>query len=202
MVKANRMRTSHFAVAQAASGVEEGALASMLRKALGPDALPLRPSGGYQLASWVTTDWERFAELSQSDDVDDALEALSLIRGPPFDGVPSGTYAWAFSEFFVSEMEVAVASLVTRFVDQLHKVGDLERALSAVRQGLRAVAGDYGLWELYLSMAAQAGPAVLSRARSEARAALGAVNSDVLILEHWDEQSGSRPPVRFLSCYS
>jgi hypothetical protein len=146
---------------------------SMLRKALGPDALPSRPSGGYQLASWVTTDWERFVELSQSDDVDDGLEALSLIRGRPFEGVPSGTYAWAFSEFLVSEMEVAVASLITRVVDQLVNEGDLERALSAVRQGLRAVAGDYGLWELYLSMAAQAGPTALSRARSEARAALG-----------------------------
>lgn len=78
-----------------------------------------------------------------------------------------------FSEFLVSEMEVAVASLVTRVVDQLVTVGDLERAQSAVRQGLRAVAGDYGLWELYLSMAAQAGPAALSRARSEVRAALG-----------------------------
>jgi hypothetical protein len=146
---------------------------SMLRKALGPGALPSRPSGGYQLARAVTTDWERFVGLSQSDDVDDALEALSLIRGRPFEGVPSGTYAWAFSEFLVSQMEVAVASLVTRVVDQLVNVGDLERALSAVRQGLRAVAGDYGLWELYLSMATQAGPGALSRARSEARAALG-----------------------------
>ena len=90
---------------------------SMLRKALGPDALPSRPSGGYQLASWVTTDWERFVELSRSDDVDDALEALSLIRGRPFEGVPSGTYAWVFSEFLVSDMEVAIASVVTRAVD-------------------------------------------------------------------------------------
>jgi hypothetical protein len=146
---------------------------SMLRKALGPDALPSRPSGGYQLASWVTTDWERFIELSRSDDVDDALEALSLIRGRPFEGVASGTYAWAFSEFLVSEMEVAVASLVTRVVDQLVESSDLERALSAVRQGLRAVTGDYGLWELYLSIAAQVSPSALARARSEARAALG-----------------------------
>ena len=146
---------------------------SMLRKALGPDALPSRPSGGYQLASWVTTDWERFVELSRSDDVDDALEALSLIRGRPFEGVPSGTYAWVFSEFLVSDMEVAIASVVTRAVGQLVQAGDLERALGAVRQGLRAVTGDYGLWELYLSLAAQAGPAALTRARSEARAALG-----------------------------
>ena len=146
---------------------------SMLRKALGPDALPSRPSGGYQLASWVTTDWERFVELSRSDDVDDALEALSLIRGRPFEGVASGTYAWVFSEFLVSDMEVAIASVVTRAVGQLVQAGDLERALGAVRQGLRAVTGDYGLWELYLSMAAQASPAALTRARSEARAALG-----------------------------
>ena len=146
---------------------------SMLRKALGPDALPSRPSGGYQLASWVTTDWERFVELSRSDNVDDALEALSLIRGRAFEGVASGTYTWVFSEFLVSDMEVAIASVTTRAVGELVQAGDLERALGAVRQGLRAVAGDYGLWELYLSIAAQVSPGALSRARSEARAALG-----------------------------
>ena len=146
---------------------------SMLRKALGPDALPSRPSGGYQLASWVTTDWQRFLELSRSDDVDDALEALSLIRGRPFEGVPSGTYAWVFSEFLVSDMEVTTASVVTRAVEKLVQADDLERALGAVRHGLRAVTGDYGLWEIYLSVAAQASPAALSRARSEARAGLG-----------------------------
>ena len=146
---------------------------SLLRKALGPDALPSRPSGGYQLASWVTTDWERFIELSRSDDVDDALNALLLIRGRPFEGVASGTYAWVFSEFLVSDMEVAIASVVTRAVDELIQAGDPERALGAVRQGLRAVTGDYGLWELYLSIAAQVSPGALSRARSEAQAALG-----------------------------
>jgi hypothetical protein len=73
----------------------------------------------------------------------------------------------------VSEIEVAVASVATRAIDELVQAGDLERALGAVRQGLRAVVGDYGLWELYLSMAAQASPSALSRARSEARAALG-----------------------------
>ena len=112
---------------------------SMLRKALGPDALPARPSGGYQLATWITTDWERFVDLSQSDDLEDTLEALSLIRGRPFEGVPSGTYAWVFSEFLVSDMEVAIASVVTRVVGALVEAGDLERALGAVRQGLRAL---------------------------------------------------------------
>jgi hypothetical protein len=146
---------------------------SMLRKALGPDALPSRPSGGYHLASWVTTDWERFVELSRSDKVDDALEALSLIRGRPFEGVPSGSYAWVFSEFLVSEMEVVIASVTTGAVGELVEAGDLERALGAVRQGLRAVTGDYGLWELYLSIVAQVSPGALSRARNEAQASLG-----------------------------
>ena len=172
---------------------------SMLRKALGPDALPSRPSGGYQLASWITTDWERFVELSRSDDVEDALEALSLIRGRPFEGVPRGTYAWVFSEFLVSDMEVAIASVVTRAVGTLVKADDLERALGAVRQGLRAVTGDYGLWELYLSIAAQVSPAALSRARSEARAALGEDAPAGLI--HWESgcHFGTPGRVRSLS---
>ena len=119
---------------------------SMLRKALGPDALPSRPSGGYQLASWVTTDWERFVELSRSDDVDDALEALSLIRGRPFEGVPSGTYAWVFSEFLVSDMEVAIASVVTRAVDA---AGPSRRPRASPRRGPPGTAGGHRrLWPL------------------------------------------------------
>jgi hypothetical protein len=146
---------------------------SMLRKALGPDALPSRPSGGYQLAEYVTTDWERFIDLSRSEDLDDALTALTLIRGRPFEALPSGSYAWVFSEFLVSEMEVAIASVTTRAVGQLVDARDLKRALDALRQGLRAVTGDYGLWELYLSVAAQTSTAAVYRARREARAALG-----------------------------
>jgi hypothetical protein len=146
---------------------------SMLQKALGTDALPSRPSGGYLLASFVTTDWERFIDLARSQNLDDALTALSLIRGRPFEGVPSGTYAWVFAEFLVSEMEVAIASVTTRTVEELVGAGDLQRALEALRQGLRAVTSDYGLWELYLSIAAKVGTAALDRARREARAALG-----------------------------
>jgi hypothetical protein len=146
---------------------------SMLRKALGTDALPSRPSGGYMLASFVTTDWERFIDLSRSQDLDDALTALSFVRGRPFQGVPSGTYSWVFAEFLVSEMEAAIASVTARAVDQLVGARDLQRALDAVHQGLRAVTGDYGLWELYLSIAVQVSAAALDRARREARAALG-----------------------------
>jgi hypothetical protein len=146
---------------------------SMLRRALGPEALPPRPSGGYQFASFVSTDWERFVELSRSEDLDDALMALALIRGRPFEGVPSGTYAWVFSEFLVSEIEVAIASVTTRAVSELVADGDFQRALDALRQGLRAVAGDFALWELYLSIASQVSPGALNRARNEARAALG-----------------------------
>jgi hypothetical protein len=146
---------------------------SMVRRSLGSEALPSRPSAGYQLTRSVTTDWEQFLELSQSRDLNNDIEALALIRGRPFEGVPSGTYAWVFSEFLVSQIEVAIASVTTRVVSRLVNRGDHEQALEPMRQGLRAVSGDYGLWELYLSIAAQVSPNALNRARHEARAALG-----------------------------
>jgi hypothetical protein len=146
---------------------------SLLRKAIGHDALPVGTSGGYQLEASVTTDWEHFLELTRDSSVENSIEALALIRGRPFDGVRRRTYVWVFSEFLVSDMEVTIASVTTRAVGQFVEAGDLERALTALRQGLKAVSGDYGLWELYLSVAGQVSPAVLNRARTEAKAALG-----------------------------
>jgi hypothetical protein len=146
---------------------------SLLRKALGPEALPARPSGGYQLAPSVHTDWDRFRELTRESDIERALEALSLVRGRPFEGVAAGTYTWVFSEFLVSDMEAAIASVTIRTATALAAMGDLERAVTALRQGLSAVGGDYTLWELYLSVAKDLGPAALARAHEEARASLG-----------------------------
>jgi hypothetical protein len=146
---------------------------SLLRKALGPEALPARPSGGYQLAPSVRTDWDRFRDLTGEPGTDEALQALALIRGRPFEGVAAGTYTWVFSEFLVSDMEAAIASVTIRTATALSAVGDLERAVTALRQGLTAVGGDYALWELYLSVAADLGAAALARAREEARASLG-----------------------------
>jgi hypothetical protein len=145
---------------------------SLLRKALGPEALPTASSGGYQLSPNVRSDWELFVELAGGEPAQ-ILEALALVRGRPFQGVPKGSYGWVFSEFLVSDMEVAIVRASFAAAGQLVALGDLDGALWAVRQGLLGVNGDFGLWQRYLSLSAERGPAALARAQAEARAALG-----------------------------
>jgi hypothetical protein len=145
---------------------------SLLRKALGPDALPAASSSGYQLSTNVTSDWDRFVELA-SGEPEQILEALALVRGRPFQDVPKGSYGWVFSEFVVSDIEVAIVRTAFAAVGQLVADGDLDGALWAIRQGLLGVNGDFGLWQRYLSLSAELGPAALARAQAEARAALG-----------------------------
>jgi hypothetical protein len=145
---------------------------SLLRKAIGPDALPAASTDGYRLSANVRSDWDRFVELAHGEP-EQILEALALVRGRPFQGVPKGSYGWVFTEFLISDMEVTIVRAAMSAAGHLVALGDLEGALWAIRQGLLAVNGDFGLWQRYLSLSAEAGPAALARAQDEARAALG-----------------------------
>jgi hypothetical protein len=146
---------------------------SLLRKSLGPDALPNATSAGYQMSSTVATDWDRCRQLSALPDLESKLEALKLIRGRPFEGVAADTYGWVFTEFWISDIEVAVvaqAKETARLCRDAHRSDD---ALFALRQGLLAVRSDFTLWDMYLAFASEVGEAALRRAQLEARAALG-----------------------------
>jgi hypothetical protein len=144
---------------------------SSLRRSLGPEAFPA--GAGYRLSEVVTCDWELFRRAADHGGLDMQLEALSLVRGRPFDGVRSGTYGWVFTEFLISEIEVAVSSVAKTTADECREQGRLDTALWSLRQGLLAAGSDFALWERYLSLAAEIGPTALARAEREAVAALG-----------------------------
>jgi hypothetical protein len=144
---------------------------SSLRRSLGPEAFPA--GAGYRLSEVVTCDWEFFRKAVEHGGLDMQLEALRLVRGRPFEGVRAGTYGWVFAEFLVSDIEVAVSSVAKNAADECHKQGRLDTALWSLRQGLLAAGSDFALWERYLSLSAEVGPAAFARAEREASAALG-----------------------------
>ena len=146
---------------------------SLLRKSLGPEVLPKATTAGYQMSSTVSTDWDRCRQLSDMPDLQSKLEALKLIRGRPFEGVAADSYAWVFTEFWISDIEVAVVTQAKEVARLCREACRLDDALFALRQGLLAVRTDFTLWEMYLAFASEAGEAALRRAQLEARAALG-----------------------------
>ena len=146
---------------------------SLLRKAIGADYLPSGGGGGYRFSWLVTSDWEGFNQMSaKENDLATRLYALELVRGRPFEGVPSGTYGWVFSELWISQIETAIASVALSVGTECLDSGLLEKADRAVHQGLLAVPYDLSLWGLRLRVAAAMGPTELSRAKAEAAAAL------------------------------
>jgi hypothetical protein len=146
---------------------------SMLRKALGPEALPAASSGGYRLADSVITDWEVFKDRADALDVEAKLNALRLIRGRPFEGVAADAYTWVFSEFWISDVEVAVINRAKEAAQLCRETGRNEDALWALRQGLLVARSDYTLWDMYLSFASEVGDSTFRAAQKMARSALG-----------------------------
>jgi type IV secretion system protein VirD4 len=146
---------------------------SMLRKSLGPDVLPNATSAGYQLAATVITDWDHFRRLSDLSDLQSKLDALKLVRGRPFEGVSADSYLWVFTEFWISDIEVAVVAQAKEAARLCRQARRSDDALLALRQGLLAVRSDFTLWDMYLAFASEAGEAAHRRAQLEARAALG-----------------------------
>jgi hypothetical protein len=155
---------------------------SMLRKALGPGYLPSNRSGGYRFSILVTSDWEGFKQLSgRENDLETRLSALTLIRGRPFEAVPSGTYDWVFSEFWISQIETAVISVACELGSDCLEQRLLDKADRAVRHGLLAVPHDQSLWHLRLQIAAERGPTFLKAVTAEAAATLeSGVLSDLI----------------------
>ncbi len=147
---------------------------SMLRRAVGRDLFPPATREGYRLSEEVTSDWARFAAMTGPDaSLSDLEQALGLVRGRPFSGVPEGSFRWVDAELLVSVIDAAVADVARRACSAFGAAGDTERASWAVRRGLACSPYDVSLWRLHLSLAEVRGPAALARARREAEAALG-----------------------------
>lgn len=160
--------------------------ASLLRRCIGADRFPEAERGaGYRLTDDVVTDWQRCEDLVQASsaggprEAETLTDALALVRGAPFDGVPSGSYGWAWSELLVSRMEVAITDAAHRLVSLSSASGDLEQAEWAALQGLAALPYDRRLWGGLLSVAAAGGRQKLARAWRDAQAVLGAEAEDL-----------------------
>jgi DNA-binding SARP family transcriptional activator len=118
----------------------------------GEDHLP-HSHGKLWLRPTVTTDYERFCSLSQSENPLDWEAALALVRGEPFQGLRAGD--WAIVEGFVAEIETQVVDLAERLATWQLGRGNARAAQWAARQGLKASKYDERLYRL-LMLAADA----------------------------------------------
>jgi hypothetical protein len=118
---------------------------SKVRQCVGADHLPeATGAGGYRLIG-VVSDWALFKELSDragatggTEAIDLRTEALSLVRGVPFQGVPTGRYQWAFEEHLHTMTTSAVVTCAIRLVNDLFDLGRYDDVENAAKAGLRA----------------------------------------------------------------
>jgi DNA-binding SARP family transcriptional activator len=128
---------------------------SELRACVGSEHLPSATvAGGYLLLD-VTSDWADFVHLERRADATSGeaawalrFEALALVRGVPFAGVPSDAYQWVGTEHLFSTMTTAIARCASRLAHELLDAGDVPRAEDAARAGLRGAPDEYELWRL------------------------------------------------------
>jgi DNA-binding SARP family transcriptional activator len=133
--------------------------ASAARRSLGTaksgdDHLP-RGRGRLGLGPDVRTDWDRLVDLSQSSQSDDWREALSLIRGRPFDGLRSPD--WVVLEGILATVEAVIVDLACRYAERCLEAFDAPGAEWAARQGLRVSPYDERLYRVLLKAADAAG---------------------------------------------
>lgn len=127
---------------------------SRARTALGngDDGEPLLSKAGsdrmYRLSPEVTTDFDRFrAIVTLADQAADTkqtlttlMQALELIRGVPFTGGTSSSFAWA-DNHVRAHVEFTIDEIVHRCADLALELGDLRAARWAALKGLELVPG-------------------------------------------------------------
>ncbi|MFD5728937.1 LysM peptidoglycan-binding domain-containing protein [Streptomyces sp. NPDC058368] len=109
-----------------------------------------QPDKLYRL-SGVRCDWTEFQRLvSESHRADEAdartllRQALTLVRGRPFAGIPARRYAW--SETLCQEMVSGIVDAADDLADRCMRQGDARGALWAVARGLDAAREMECLW--------------------------------------------------------
>lgn len=127
---------------------------SEVRRCVGEDHLPSaagRP--GYQLAK-VNTDWDEFQhrvaqakKLPKPAALKARMQALALVKGPPFTADTSRYFTWAFSTSIVYKMISTVVDVAHETSSQLIMTGDLKGAEAALRRGLLIEPASLQLWE-------------------------------------------------------
>lgn len=124
---------------------------SRARKALGKDSLGRHHllyarGGAYELGSRFKCDWSRFRGLVQAartasteESIELYRQALSLVRGRPFQDAPAGPFAWADDSPLVSDIEVEIVRAAEELGQRALEANDPELAAWAARQGLLVV---------------------------------------------------------------
>jgi DNA-binding SARP family transcriptional activator len=127
---------------------------SEARRALGDadDGRPrMRKVDERHLIADVTTDWQEFRSLSESEDAASWRGALRLVRGRPFGDLHEGQ--WALLEGFSAEIEHAISSVALRYGGFALRSGDPDAATWAAHRGLRATPWDERLHRLLMEAA-------------------------------------------------
>lgn len=126
---------------------------SEVRRAVGSEHFPDNAKrSGYRLAQ-VTTDWHELRSLADRAARERGpegrrlrAEALSLVRGVPFESELSKWFQWADSEGLRTEMTRAIVTLAIDLHAACVHADDLVGAESALRQGLKACPAELSLW--------------------------------------------------------
>ncbi|MEV8457592.1 LysM peptidoglycan-binding domain-containing protein [Streptomyces sp. NPDC052095] len=129
-----------------------------VRRWLGSDAqgnkhfphVNTQPDKLYRLAG-VDCDWDRFQRLAHSGRTADGpageqllRQALDLVHGRPFSGIPSRRYAWA--ESLAQEMISAIVDVADDLAERSLARGDARNALWAATRGLDVAREMECLW--------------------------------------------------------
>jgi DNA-binding SARP family transcriptional activator len=144
--------------------------ASAARRSLGvarsgEDHLP-RAHGRLALGDGVTSDWNRFVELSGRQQPESWKRALELVRGRPFDGLRAPD--WVLLEGIAANVEAIVVDLASRYAEYCLAAGDPSGAEWSARQGLLVSAYDERLYRILMRAADAAGnPAGVESVMSE-----------------------------------
>jgi hypothetical protein len=110
----------------------------------------------------VGLDWDIFRALANraaSGDtaVDDLEQAMTLVQGPAWSGLPAGRYGWLAYETVEADMRMAVVAIARRLASVAGEDGDPQRARSALRAGLRMVPACEEIWRDALVLAKKFG---------------------------------------------
>lgn len=148
---------------------------SEARRALGRDAegRPHLPRGvDLRLRDSVTTDVARFTALAVTEDPQQLLRAMRLVRGPLFAGLHRAD--WAVFDGTQSEIEALVVGTAIRGARALVRLGRGEDAEWMVRRALRLCPYDERLYRaLLVATAAQGNRAGLRSAMAHVRTLAG-----------------------------
>lgn len=137
--------------------------ASSLRRVVGAEHVPSSREGGYR-AKGIGTDVARFesalarAKAERAGAAGHLAEALSLLRGAPFAGVPAGTFSWAHGAGgLATRLANAAFDAAVELARSATAGQDAALAVWAIGKG-RLIALDDNLWDELEIQAAAASP--------------------------------------------